>query len=196
MSTKPANEATWQCPKCKRWQGHKRGICMSEFDTGVPCDGKQPHPAAPADAGDATKLTRYDYSEDPSSDYAAIIESDNGKYVKYEDHAAALAAARRLLDAPPGVGECETCAKLPKTKDGVPIVPGMRVFVSDVGQEGTVEGITSPIEDKFYTSSIVTDDGAHRRPPAAYVFSTRAAALAPAASSAAEGSVATGEGGQ
>jgi hypothetical protein len=108
----------------------------------------------------------------------------------------ALAAARRLLDAPPGVGECETCAKLPKTKDGVPIVPGMRVFVSDVGQEGTVEGITSPIEDKFYTSSIVTDDGAHRRPPAAYVFSTRAAALAPAASSAAEGSVATGEGGQ
>jgi hypothetical protein len=36
----------WQCPKCKRWQSHKRGICMSEFDTGIPCDGKAPAPAA------------------------------------------------------------------------------------------------------------------------------------------------------
>jgi hypothetical protein len=55
---KPANEATWQCPKCKRWQSHERGICLSEYDTGIPCDGKQPHPAAPADAGDAMSAFR------------------------------------------------------------------------------------------------------------------------------------------
>jgi hypothetical protein len=36
----------WQCPKCKRWQSHQRGVCLSEFDTGIPCDGKAPAPAA------------------------------------------------------------------------------------------------------------------------------------------------------
>jgi hypothetical protein len=153
MSTKPANEATWQCPKCKRWQSHERGICLSEYDTGIPCDGKQPHPAAPADAEDAEPALTCAQCDMPMSrnphcaagvprtvheigaewvcipcTMRALNTCDTLKHQAYGELEriakaigyagtymkpgelrdaviAALAAARRLLDAPPGAGE-------------------------------------------------------------------------------------------
>ncbi len=31
----------WQCDKCHRWNGIQTAACRSEFDTGIPCDGKR-----------------------------------------------------------------------------------------------------------------------------------------------------------
>jgi hypothetical protein len=41
---------SWLCPKCKRWQMHQRNYCMSEYDTGIPCDGQKPGSSPPSAA--------------------------------------------------------------------------------------------------------------------------------------------------
>lgn len=43
-----AESDIWQCPKCRRWQSKTFDRCMSEYDTGVPCDGVQPSVRPPA----------------------------------------------------------------------------------------------------------------------------------------------------
>jgi hypothetical protein len=113
MSTKPANEAM-KCLQCggltdghaycaKCWDGMEAPRNRYPLDYTLAMGGsepdEQPHPAAPADAGDAMRVALekiasmepYQHSETCCQMHRIANE--------------ALAAARRLLDAPPGVGE-------------------------------------------------------------------------------------------
>jgi hypothetical protein len=96
-----------QCPKCKRWQSRKWGVCLSEFDTGIPCDGKPPLPAAPAGAAEAGDARRVVEALTETIREAAS-SCDSGTFRMPPDVARYIAeniVARRLLDAETGVGE-------------------------------------------------------------------------------------------
>jgi hypothetical protein len=141
-------------------------------------------------------------------DGAATLHYNMNGVARKALEAAALAAPAPATPATARATACETCAKLPKTRDGVPIVPGMKVWS---GKSATLHTVRSVCEGTFVAvcdchgkelvcvSNDVQAYDEESRPvefPFDHtVFSTRAAAEA-AAASASPGGVATGEGGR
>jgi hypothetical protein len=181
-------------------------------------------PAAPAGAAEAGDARRMREALEKLRDEMRILvasccgqESGKamcdswgcGRFKKFaEDIDDALATPAPATPATARAEACETCAKLPKTRDGVPIVPGMKVWS---GKSATLHTVRSVCEGTFVAvcdchgkelvcvSNDVQAYDEESRPvefPFDHtVFSTRAAAEA-AAASASPGGVATGEGGR
>lgn len=96
---------------------------------------------------------------------------------------AARLRAARLSPAPAKAEECATCAKLPKTRDGVPIVPGMKVYWHSSARE-TIEGVE--VLSVMDGDADCWSHGEQIGIPLEWACSTRAAADADLASAAAK----------